>query len=50
MNKLEWYKDMDVIPYICKDFQESGYCTWGTSCIYAHIWGELKNENNKKFK
>ena len=37
MNRLEMYKDTDTIPYICKDYKENGYCTWGNSCIYAHI-------------
>lgn len=40
MNRLGRYKDIDATPYICKDFRDSGYCTWGNSCIYAHIRGE----------
>ncbi len=40
MNRLGWYKDIDATPYICKDFKDSGYCTWGDSCLYAHIRGE----------
>lgn len=28
--------DIDYNPSRCKDFHESGYCSWGPSCIYAH--------------
>ena len=28
--------DVDYNPSICKDFHDSGYCSWGDSCIYAH--------------
>lgn len=48
MGRLERYKDTDATPYICKDYRESGYCTWGSSCIYAHIRGEspIKKDPN----
>ena len=28
--------DVDFNPSRCKDFHDSGYCSWGDSCIYAH--------------
>lgn len=28
--------DVDYNPSICKDFHDSGYCSWGDTCIYAH--------------
>lgn len=27
---------IDYNPSRCKDFHDSGYCSWGDSCIYAH--------------
>jgi len=28
--------NIDFNPSICKDFHDSGYCSWGDSCLYAH--------------
>ena len=33
---------VDYNPSICKDFKDSGYCTWGSTCIYAHDRTEYK--------
>lgn len=46
--KQDPYKNFSTVDYnpsICKDFFENGYCTWGNTCIYAHIRGEIKSSN-----
>jgi len=44
--------DVDYNPSICKDFHDSGYCSWGDTCIYAHDRTNYKRgwEMNKEWE
>jgi RING finger protein 113A len=33
---------IDYQPYLCKDYNETGYCGFGESCIYVHDRGDYK--------
>ena len=33
---------IDYQPYLCKDYNETGYCGFGDSCIYVHDRGDYK--------
>lgn len=35
-SKFKTATNIDFNPSICKDFHDSGYCSWGESCLYAH--------------
>lgn len=32
----------DYNPSLCKDYHDTGYCTFGDSCIYIHDRGDYK--------
>lgn len=32
----------DYNPSLCKDYHDTGYCTFGDSCIYGHDRGDYK--------
>ena len=34
--KMEAPGIIDYNPSLCKDYNENGYCSWGSTCIYAH--------------
>lgn len=33
----------DYNPSLCKDYHDTGYCTFGDSCIYIHDRGDYKS-------
>ena len=33
----------DYNPSLCKDWHDTGYCTFGDSCIYIHDRGDYKS-------
>lgn len=33
---------IDYNPSLCKDYHDTGYCTFGDSCIYIHDRGDYK--------
>lgn len=33
----------DFNPMLCKDYHDTGYCTFGDSCIYIHDRGDYKS-------
>lgn len=34
--------NFDYNPSLCKDFKETGSCTFGASCLYIHDRGDYK--------
>ncbi|CAD8109035.1 unnamed protein product [Paramecium primaurelia] len=42
----------DFNPMLCKDYHDTGYCTFGDSCIYIHDRGDYKSgwEQEKEYQ
>jgi RING finger protein 113A len=43
LNNVRMTCRFDYNPSLCKDYHDTGYCSYGDSCIYLHDRGDYKS-------